>query len=218
MKINKTILSIPPYISTPWENISSLHKEDDYLIILLKDSSRIELPELSPNIIDTIFEAHASFIENDQTQNKTSISFGLPAMGGTSLDSLTSAMAHNEEQRNAADLPKDVLKKIASVSKIFSEESKIDMPSPEENCNCIHCQIARAMQLANGMHPENLDIEVTDEELKFRIWDIEEEGNKLYTVSNPLDKNEYYSVYLGEPIGCTCGSKNCEHIKAVLTN
>ncbi|NGX33463.1 MAG: hypothetical protein K1060chlam4_01531, partial [Candidatus Anoxychlamydiales bacterium] len=40
----------------------------------------------------------------------------------------------------------------------------------------------------------------------------------LYRVTNPLDENEHYSVFLKDPIGCTCGKKNCEHVKAVLNS
>jgi hypothetical protein len=59
---------------------------------------------------------------------------------------------------------------------------------------------------------------VSDDELKFRTWDISQSNEKLYIVSNPLDDHEHYSVYLGEPIGCTCGQKLCEHVRAVLNN
>ena len=60
--------------------------------------------------------------------------------------------------------------------------------------------------------------EVTDEDLKFRTWDIKQPGKKLYLVTNPLDNNENYNVFLGKPVGCTCGQKYCEHIKAVLNS
>ena len=40
----------------------------------------------------------------------------------------------------------------------------------------------------------------------------------LIVVTNPLDANEHYNVFLGDPIGCTCGQKNCEHIRAVLNS
>ena len=34
---------------------------------------------------------------------------------------------------------------------------------------------------------------------------------------DPLDPNEHYNVFLGTPLGCTCGEKDCEHIRAVLS-
>ncbi|MBN2479811.1 MAG: hypothetical protein JXA94_06250 [Parachlamydiales bacterium] len=216
MKINKNILSIHPYISTSWENILTLHKEENALVVNLKDGSKIKIPNLDEKIIEAIFDAHSKYLDEKQNP-KNSVSFAMPFLSsGGSMDTLANAMQHSEEQKNAPDLPEDVLKKIASVAKIFSEEINIDMPQPEPNCNCVHCQISRALQIENGIHPENLDAEVSDEELQFKLWDIQEEGSKLYRVTNPLDKNEHYSVYLGEPLGCTCGEKDCAHIKAVL--
>ena len=132
------------------------------------------------------------------------------------MESLSSVMQHDPSQKTAPDLPPDLLKKISTLAKIFNEETNSELPLPQENCNCMHCQIAKAMQIGAGKNPENLDDEVSDEDLKFRIWDIQEEGNKLFSVINPLDKNEHYNVFLGSPLGCTCGKKNCEHIKAVL--
>jgi hypothetical protein len=79
----------------------------------------------------------------------------------------------------------------------------------------MHCQIAKAL---HGELPEEQEEEVTDEDLKFRLWDIDQTGDKLYVVTNPLDSKEYYNVFLGDPIGCTCGEKNCEHIRAVLNS
>jgi hypothetical protein len=60
--------------------------------------------------------------------------------------------------------------------------------------------------------------EVSPHELKFREWDIQQAGDKLYNVSNPFDKGEQYQVYLGNPVGCTCGKSKCEHIVAVLNS
>ncbi len=50
MKINNQILSIPPYISTSWKNIASLHVESQdstiYLVVTLLSGARIEIPQL----------------------------------------------------------------------------------------------------------------------------------------------------------------------------
>lgn len=217
MKINKSVLHIPPYISTTWDNITSIHAQEHYLIVFLKNNIRVEIPNLDASTIELIFDTHAKVLENkDNPKTKASISFGLPSSSNLGLESLSTAMQHDPAQKNAPDLPADVLKKIASVAKLFSEEANIDLPVPEKDCNCMHCQIAKALQIGSGINPENLDDEVKDEELNFRVWDIKEEGSKLFTVINPLDQNEHYSVFLGEPLGCTCGKKNCEHIQAVL--
>jgi len=74
------------------------------------------------------------------------------------------------------------------------------------------------LQVSTGAIEENFDEEVKDEELTFKDeWEVKETGDKLlFSVHNPLDPKECYSVFLGDPIGCTCGKKNCDHIKAVL--
>jgi len=223
MKINKEVLHLPPHISTSWNNISSIFSKGTLLIILLKNGLKIEITDLNPTVIKNIFDAHAEHLVN-KDKPKTSISFGLPLAGGLpnslltnpNMESLSSVMQHDPNQKNAPDLPPDLLKKISTLAKIFTEETNSELPVPEQNCNCMHCQIAKAMQIGAGKNIENLDEEVSDEDLKFRVWDIKEEGNKLFSVTNPLDKNEHYNVFLGSPIGCTCGKKNCEHIKAVL--
>ncbi len=88
-------------------------------------------------------------------------------------------------------------------------------PKPEPHCNCPHCQIARAM---HGIEKQELEEPVSDEDLKFRDWEIKQTGEKLYSVTNPIDPSEQYTVFLGEPVGCTCGHSHCEHIKSVLLN
>jgi len=122
-------------------------------------------------------------------------------------------MQHNKEQANAPDLPPELLTKIAGITKIIGMEDPSAMPSPEPNCNCFHCQIARAMR---GKKKEDEEEIVTDADLQFRTWEIEHKEKNLYLVTNPLDDKEHYNVFLGDPIGCTCGEKNCEHIRAVL--
>ena len=96
------------------------------------------------------------------------------------------------------------------------------LPRPEDDCNCFHCQVARAIREALGIVPE-IHLEaaaqeeiVTDEDLTFEEWNIVQTGDKLFTVINKLSPEEKYNVYLGHPIGCTCGNQGCEHIHVVL--
>ena len=217
MKINDKILNIPPYISTTWANITSLFTQNDILIVILKNKIKIKIPNLESDILELIFKTHAKTLE---TKPKQSISFGFPTLGGIGggLESITSGMQHNPEQKNAPNIPEDIKNKIANIAKLFAAEASMEIPKPIDNCNCVHCQISKAMQHGMGINIENLDEEVSDEDLKFRLWDIQEEGTKLFKVINPLDQNEHYNVYLGDPLGCTCGKKNCEHIKAVLNS
>lgn len=242
MKINPKILSIPPYISTSWKNIASLHVENHHpmlvLVITLLSGARIEVPHLEPSMLESIFAAHASFMEQDErsTQPKTPprtplnfpigqeqvLSLGLPLKGGLAgIEHLGSLLQHNPEQADSPDLPSDVLEKIAALSKTLGIEDPNAVPKPEPHCNCMHCQIAKALQTGlNDSGQENNEQEevVSDADLQFKTWDIAQTGEKLYQVTNPLDAKEQYNVFLGEPIGCTCGQNQCEHIRAVLSS
>lgn len=222
-KIDEKNLILPPYLSTSWKNVSSLGMEGQDLIVELAGGRKVKVPQLDKTTIEQIFCAHAKYLENDsldgQQKPGEDLSFGFPLkIGIGGVDNLQSAMQHNPEAANMPDLPSEVLNKIISVAKVLGIDHPSNLPKPEPHCNCMHCQISRALMLASGMSDENLDEEVSDEELTFRTWDIEQKSDKLYVVINPLDKKELYNVYLGDPIGCTCGEKNCEHIKAVLNS
>ncbi len=231
--INEKILSIPPYISTTWNSVASLHmspvSQGNILIISLHNETTIQIPDLGQDILTKIFQTHSEFINlktkdkpaNDPKQmfNMDNIAtLGFPMRFGGALEGLGAAMQHNSEQSGAPDLPKEVLEKISAVAKIMDNDKSLEQSlKAEPHCNCMHCQIARAISGQNSItETEISDEEVSDEDLKFRTWDIAQSGEKLYNVSNPINKEEHYSVYLGEPLGCTCGQKNCEHIKAVL--
>lgn len=243
--INEKILVIRPYISTNWQNVEAIHMEEGaekILVITLKSGSKISIPNLSDAILDQVFTFHAKAVEM-QSENtssrannmqKTLHAFlgdgSLPGMenliglgpfklsGG--LEGVAAAMQHNPNQANAPDLPLEVLQKISSVAKVLMGNESIVTPKPEPHCNCIHCQIAKALHQGLNEDKEEMELEeeVSDDDLRFKSWDIQQSGSNLYTVSNPLDAKEQYSVYLGDPIGCTCGEKNCEHIKAVLNS
>lgn len=231
MKINHKVLSIPPYISTSWKNINALHVRGKSLIISLQNGSVIEVPDLPETILTEIFTAHESHMENEQEITETPLganfSFGMPiqelgglgALGG--LENITSLMHHNMDKADSPNLPQDVLDKVKNLTKVMGMDEHIqNMPEAEPHCNCPYCQIARAIADEES-HEEPLDIDeeiVSESELKFREWDIKEIGDKQYTVTNPLNPNEIYHVFLGTPIGCTCGKTNCEHIKCVLSS
>lgn len=236
MKINSKILSIPPYISTSWRNIASLHVENHpplfILVVTLLNGARIEIPHLESQIVDSIFTAHARFLEQEEktppskatksplnfTNQEHVLSLGFPLKNGLiGVEHFGSLLQHNPEQADSPDLPTDILQKIAHLSKTLGIEDLNLIPKPEPHCNCMHCQIARALQagLQGEMVPQEEET-VSDEDLKFKTWDVVQTGDKLYIVSNPLDAKEQYNVYLGEPIGCTCGSSHCEHVRAVL--
>jgi hypothetical protein len=235
--INDKVLSIPPHVSTTWDNVSSVRMKEGVLIVSLKDSaSDVEVSGVDDNDMEKLFDAHVHYsvlksdVEKEEVKEKKKPSLGtLNFLGGSDfpfsldgggLEDMGVMMTHNPDQSHAPDLPPELLSKIKEVSKAIGVTES--MPKPEPHCNCVYCQIARSIHCEEGeddYDEEEIVIEneeVTEEDLRFREWNVEEVGEKLYTVSNPFDLEERYQVYLGIPVGCTCGQKDCEHIKVVL--
>jgi hypothetical protein len=171
MKINEKILSIPPYISTTWKNISAIGMKSSQLFITLADGDTINIPGLEKETIELIFTTHAEQIEKDsflETDIKAiqkdletnQLSFLSPnfltenhsegslKFGFSSLDGINTVMQHNPLEMNAPDLPQVVLEKIGSIAKILSPEDANVLPKAVPNCNCFHCQITRAINLS----------------------------------------------------------------------
>jgi hypothetical protein len=256
MKISNKILSLPPYISTTWENILSLHMKNSLLVITLSSGESISIPQLDSIALEQIFTAHAAYLESDlptaaeemprpshqlmamlpphiqamilrsdqQPHQEAMIGFGI-----TAFDGLSTVMQHDENHAEAPDLPSELLEKIAAIANIVAPVDASAFSSAEPDCNCPHCQIARAIgegdsevkgcQSLSNLEGEAAavdDQEVSLEELQFQQWSIEQQGEQLYAVSNKLDSHEKYTVFLGSPVGCTCGATGCEHILAVL--
>ena len=222
MLINDKILNLPPYLSTSWENVTSIHMKGALLVVVLKEGEVVHIPGLGSTVIETIFSAHAKFLEMDSSSLKKIDNVEIPfRFGFATADSMAQAMQHNPAQANTPDIPDEILSKISAMTKIIAPEDSNILPKAEPHCNCMHCQIARAIH--RGQDKEEITFiakdaeeEVLDEELSFQQWEITQTGDKLYAVINRLDSQEKYSVYLGHPIGCTCGTENCEHIVAVL--
>lgn len=225
MKITSNLLSIPPFISTAWKNISSLQtveKEGLFILIVsLHNKTRVEIPHLDKETVAKIFEAHAQSLEpsvsavfpDNPITGPFSFRFPIPPNSAI-IDSLGSSMEHNEAQANLPPLAPEVLKKISMVAQAFGLEDLSAMPSPKQDCNCVYCQVLRA--LTQEKAELNIEEEISAADLKFQNWKIEQTTEKLYLVTNPLDPAEHYNVYLGDPVGCTCGKKHCEHIREVL--
>lgn len=233
MKITKKILSIPPYISTSWKNISALHVHEGQLLITLLSGATIELPELDADFLEQIFHAHAEHLESlseiakkpkPEMRPDSDLAFAMPfKFGIEGLEGMGNVFEHNQTQAGAPDLPAEMLEKITKITEALGAEAIENMQSPEPHCNCFYCQIARAMQGKKkpAIHPEldGSDTEfVSDEELTFSEWKIAKVGEQTYEVQNPLSNEERYRVHLGSPVGCTCGEKNCNHIRAVLSS
>ncbi|HSX04142.1 MAG TPA: hypothetical protein VLG76_05375 [Rhabdochlamydiaceae bacterium] len=240
MRINHKILSIPPYISTSWKNVLSLHiehkEEAIYLVINMVNGSFIEIPNLEPKLIEAIFAAHEKAMEQETNQKKPLSFFGpkLPPIPGEpsptiisfpfrigadgNPENMSTLLQHNPDAAAGPDLPKDVLEKIASLSKMIGLDNTETFSKAEPHCNCTYCQIMRAVHPDGELIEESEEEIITEDDLKFRDWEIKQTADKLYIVTNPLDKEEHYNVFVGSPVGCTCGAKNCEHLRAVLNS
>lgn len=228
IKVTDKILSIPPYISTNWSRIAALHMKGSVLAITLVDGDTLHIPNLNSETIQLIFQNHAIYLEKEQssstagadlTQFKEVMDQEEPSIRlafGSSIDGMNGMMQHNPSQADAPDLPPEILQKIGAITKILAPTEDLLLPKSEAGCNCFHCQIARALNAASNKTLIVEEPEITDEELNFQQWTITQTGEKMYLVANRLDEHEKYNVYLGQPIGCTCGNEGCEHILAVL--
>lgn len=234
IKINEKILSIPPYLSTGWGYIASIHMKETILVVKLTDGNQISVPSLNSDLIETIFNYHAMYLDKEQDntlpssdlgaqirekiidklsslESEPSVKFAIGAWDG-----MGGAMQHDEANSDAPDLPREMLEKLSDVAKIVVTNEEVVLPKAEANCNCFYCQIARAVNPNEIDATECISDEVLEEDLTFKDWKIVQTGENLYTVSSYLDENETYNVFLGDPIGCTCGTASCEHIVAVL--
>jgi hypothetical protein len=213
MKITPSLLSIPPYLSTSWSNIASLQTRPSAgaftLIVSLKGGSTIEVPGLDATAVEEIFAAHARYA----AEQTSLFPFPLPLSQDGQVGPLSDAMQHNPEQTGMPPLPPQILDRIATVAKAFGLDDTAILNAPEPDCGCLYCQVVRALHKEEAPQEE-----VSAADLQFRDWDVAQTGDKLYFVTNPLDPNERYQVFLGQPLGCTCGQKNCEHVKAVLNS
>ena len=225
MLINTKVLNIPPFISVQWNQIEYLSTENDNLIVSLKSGKTVEIPHLSPEILEQIFSVHADAMEAESSPTATPMKthlFGSSdvKIGFSTMDpnGLGIPLQHMDELRDSPDLPAEVIEKVRVVSKLLPAEDVRHAQKPVDNCNCPFCQISAAIQ---ADHPqvdehEEIEVEILDEELSFSQWEIAQKGDMLYEVKNKLDTHETYNVFLGSPVGCTCGRSGCEHILAVL--
>lgn len=241
MKINDKILSLPPYISTSWDQVSAIRMKGNHLSVTLKGGDSIDIPTLMPEVVEKVFKAHADYLELEtqlnynKSKENSSLNKQLLAQtifnqdngelpfrfGFSGIEGMSAALQHNPQQSDAPDIPEPILRKISAIAKIVGPEEASTLPEAEPNCNCVYCQLARAIsgkiaETTKQIDEENQDEIVSQDDLKFQQWDIVPSGEKLFTVTNRLDSHEKYNVYLGSPVGCTCGHQSCEHIVAVL--
>jgi hypothetical protein len=237
MKISPKVFSVPPYLSTRWEFVASLRLAEHQLYVALKDGTICVIPNLPQEAIDQIFAFHAESIEtatpkDDLAAIVDGMRTGLKELvsmftkiKGNSIGSIGRALEHDPSNSSLPDLPPEMIKKVKLLLNIIPKDDVLAMPEAESGCNCMYCQINRTLRtsILSGESGEGPDIlsegetePVGEQELSFNEWIVEPIAEKLYKVTNKLDHNEEYRVYLGEPIGCTCGKSHCEHVLAVL--
>lgn len=231
MKIDNKMISLPPFLSTSWSNIRAIYLKGSLLVVNLTDGDTIQIPNLPEDVIERIFLCHAAFLEHEPIKQQIQQHLPFPMeMGGelpvrfafgTPDHNMLGAMQHNPAQANIPNLPIEILSKIAAIAKIMVPNQDVNLiPKGEPHCNCPFCQVSRAIHDELDPHDTIIarieDDEVTDEDLEFQQWVVQSTGEKLYVVTNKLDMAEKYTVYLGEPVGCTCGKSGCDHVVAVL--
>lgn len=233
MKITNRFLHLPPFISTPWINVSTLYMKELALIVVLNDNSQVAVPNLTQEIVEEIFNAYAAFLETEkqaiphkgqfviQSQSSTGPVKGQGKLNFNTLDASGMVMQHNPQEANTPEFPPEVLEKITAIAKIVAPDDVKSIPEAVDLCNCPHCQIARAIRKSLGIIEAKVEVEQTeeiikDQDLAFQQWTIKQSGENLFDVTNKLDINEVYHVFLGNPVGCTCGKSGCEHMLAVL--
>ena len=222
MKITGKMLSVPPYISTSWRNISALQASEGALLITLKNGSTITVPNLDSSSIDQIFSAHETFVEKSELPPPRTPQIGdvdslFPTPVGGDLLSFGGMIQHNPSLSTSPDLPQEAVDKIREMKgHLDADLQHIELPAAQPHCNCPYCQVARILHERVDEEEE----EVSDDDLTFREseWDVTQEGDKLFVVTHAVNRTEEYRVFIGTPVGCTCGKNGCDHIKAVLNS
>lgn len=237
--ITNQMLSIAPFISTHWSHVETMHVRNNALLITLSSGEVIEVPRMTPEIIEKIFTAHAFYLERKQGETKEAPKKKPPqteddlvnelnelsremskVLKGELWKGMNSLLQHDPQQANSPDLPTDALKKMSEFAQMTLPDETAALPEAEPHCNCFHCQILRALHgqaaHADARSAADDDEPVSDKDLEFSQWEITQTGDKLFKVTNRLDSDESYNVYLGDPVGCTCGKRGCEHVLAVL--
>lgn len=232
MICNEHFFSYPPHLSISWKEVAAIitDKNEPGILFLLKNGSEITLPDLSMKELEQVFIYHAKHLEQtaireivrdlppptqlisggmiQRTQNSEAMHF----MVGN-RNSLQSAQEHNPEDSNAPLIPKEVLIKLIKINKIITGNDNMNLGKAEPHCNCFHCQMARVLD--QDLQTETEEV-ITENDLSFQDWEIQQTETNQFTVTNKLNKQEAYKVSLGEPVTCTCGVKGCEHVLLVL--
>lgn len=215
--LNGTCIQIPDLQACILEAVFSMHSQ----YLEQESKSHKEKTTLSQGFLGMIpgieFVNSSELLEDPASlQNLTTFLKTLGASFKGVLPGIDFLLQHSSQLAETPALSTDLLEHIFSFLKSLDDNSMLNglLTKPEHpHCNCPYCQISR---FAQNKELEELE-EVSDKDLKFKTWDIQQTGDKLFAVTNPFDANEKYSVYIGDPLGCTCGEMRCKHIHAVLS-
>lgn len=192
MKITSKILSIPPYLSTSWYDVDSLFQaEDGVLVVALTNGTQVRLEHLSQEIVHTIFDAHACFLEEEaqredeeddedddgvkraEVEFSVQTPFTLSQAEELSGDAMKIFMEHDPSRSLGPLLPEAVLKRVSALAKMFLPPNMIPLDASHENCRCPFCQIVRAL---SGL-PQPI-FEDEEEEKKRILQSLQEKKGK----------------------------------------
>lgn len=221
ININHKILSIPPYVSTSWDNISSLRtertEETINLEIVLQNGSKITIPAVDMTTIERVFTCHAKHLEESSVAVQIPNTQVLSITNLQLLSTLGGFCEHDPQNTNAPLLPNAILEQFTEVAKMLPLASSEELPKPEPHCSCPYCQITRAIH-QNLLPKEYIEEEeeVSEADLSFTSWIVESLPTKMYKVIDPDNLAEYYLVSLNTPLQCSCGQSHCCHMQAVL--
>jgi hypothetical protein len=122
-------------------------------------------------------------------------------------------LEHDPDLKDSSPIPEEVKTRLASLINHLPQIENIKLPQPHPDCFCPHCQL---MILLNS--EQNQDDIVSDDDLKFATWIIEEIQQKQFKVIHPYNENDFHLVSLDNPIHCSCCQMDCEHIEHILRN
>lgn len=231
--VTEKFLHISPYLSTTWSEVSSLRQEGPNLFIALKNFTEVKIPFLKEKQLEAIFTFHEKYLDHFfsakqpliespppfaqdllssfQPSREKMLQFAIGTPGDIS------DMEHNPHLKDLPELDPEVIKKIVSIVKVLTPEGEEAFLSKEsvEGCNCPACQIRHFLEKENqsGITQEEEFLEKPTEVMP---WIISSVGENLYKVESKENPEEVAHVFLGNPLGCSCGEHGCPHLIAVL--
>lgn len=208
MKINHQIISIPPYISTTWDNIASVSVDaENKLILSLLDGNKISIGGLDKKDIDLIFENHLTFMKleeqaseeesftNSSSQverfgasgNYDALSKMLFPFSKSSIDvpfqinpeSLGSFVLAMQHNPLQKDNPPLPKEILEKISTVASIFIDDQLNLPKPEKDC-RCPYCQILRAMQPADEEvNLDEIVKDEDLKFCNWKVKQEKDDV---------------------------------------